>query len=297
MKTKTLGLHGLRVLFVSTLLTGCASTTFEQRRVESPARVRRVRPEPEASLGGEFRYEAGAVVGSLAWQNACRREEVREATTQKVAVTRPLSKPVSYALIALGSAVLVGGLYTVSTAGDHEHADYRSCDDRSNDECKSPRELMTQAGTALIISGLGLGSYGVIGLAAKPRVETVGAPSVDRKVRTIEPDVACGKPRALAGITLSITPPGAEPAFGTTDDEGALRIELGPDALVRGGARVPVEISEVPEALAEVIPSGTVVGEVSLPAPAPIEEPTRGRGGAKRAKGRGPGGRERAANR
>ncbi|HEU4412393.1 MAG TPA: hypothetical protein VFS43_44535 [Polyangiaceae bacterium] len=297
MKTKTLGLHGLRALFVSTLLTGCASTTIEQRRVESPARVRLVHPEPEASLGGEFRYEAGAVVGALAWQNACRREEVREVETQKVAVTPLLDKPVSYALVAVGAAAIIGGIYAIANAGDGEHADYRRCDDRSNDECKSPRELMTQAGIGLIISGLGFGSYGVAGLAAKPRVAPVGAPSVEQKVRTVEPDVACGKPRALGGITLSISPPGAEPVSGTTDAEGALRIELGPGALVPGGARVPVEISEVPEALAEVIPSGTVVGEVSLPAPAPVEGPTRGRGGAQRAKGRGTAGRERSATR
>ncbi len=230
MKTKPLGPRGLRTrlasnplagrlpstLLAASLLTGCAPTTTQVRRVESPTRVRLVRPEPEASLGGEFRYEAGAVVGRLAWQNACRREEVRRVEKQKVNVTPLITKEASALYIAIGAAVVLGGAVAIAYAGDSSSADYHSCSDTSDDECKSPRQLYTEAGVGLIATGLGIGGLGVVGLATKPRVEPVGAPTVEQKVRTIESDVACGKPRSLAGIARAITGtsiPSSQPAF------------------------------------------------------------------------------------
>lgn len=286
MKTKTLRSHALTTLLVSSLLAGCATTSIEQRSAESPARVHLVRPEAEAPVRGVFRYEEGAVVGELAWQNACRREEVREVTSQKVAVRSVLSKPASYTLLALGVAAVVGGAYAVSKAGDGRHADYRSCSDTSNDECKSPRELMTEAGVGLILSGLGVGGMGVVGLAATPRVEPLGPRAVvDRRVRTLEPRAACGAPEALGGITLAVTPPGAEPSFGTTDEQGRVHIALGPRALGAHGGRLQVEVTEVPEVLRATLSPSTVLGEVSVPPPPPVEAATQG-GGAGQGKRR-----------
>jgi hypothetical protein len=267
-------------LTASSLMTGCAAMSIERRSVDSPPRQRLVRPETEATLAGEFRYEAGAVVGQLAWANACRREEVRETTAQSVAVKPVLAKPLSITLLSIGAAFAVGGIYTIANAGKGDHADYRSCSDPSNDECKSPRQLLTEAGTTLLVLGAAMGGTGVAGLVIPPKMEPLGTPAVvDRRVRTLDARAACGEPGALGGITLGVSPLGAEPSLGTTDEHGALRIAFGERALGSKGGRLPVGVVEVPEALRAFLPLGTVVGDVSVPPP-PVEAaaPRRGIG-------------------
>lgn len=287
MKTKSslpATLAALVTLTASSLLTGCAAMSIEQRGVESPPRERLVRPEPKATLAGEFRYEAGAVVGELAWANACRREEVRETKAQSVAVKPVLGKPWSITLISIGAALAVGGIYAIANAGNGEHADYQSCSDTSNDECKSPRQLLTEAGATLLVTGAALGGTGVAGLVIPPKIEPLGTLTVvDRHVRTLDARAACGEPGALGGITLSVSPPGAEPSLGAADERGALRIALGERALGPNGGRLPVEVAEVPEALRALLPLGTVVGEVVVPPP-PVAVATAAprRGGAAR---------------
>lgn len=274
MQTVTLGNLSLSLLLLASS-TGCATTTFESRVVESPASSRLVRGEG-APVQGSFHHEEGAIVGTVSWSNACKGEEVREVKTQLVQVTKR-SRPAGVLMVVTGIAGLVAGGYLLSTAGDGRHADYRSCNDSSDDDCKSPRERLTEAGITALLMGASLGGVGTWSLAAGPGKTDVGEPTTHQRTEVVTPAAACGRGEELTGLSLGTFLQDGSPVLGSVDSSGAVRISL-PPASALEGETVAVRIVTVPEALRDRLSPGMVVDQVVIPRPAPAR-----RAGARRA--------------
>ncbi len=249
-------------LLVSSM--GCATTTFESREVVSPSSTRLVRGE-ETSVQGAFHYEEGALLGTVSWSNACKSEEVHQVETQQVEVLKR-SRPAGVLMVVAGVAGLVAGGYLLSTAGDGRGADYRSCADSSNDACKSPRELMTEAAITSLVMGATLGGVGTWSLASGTRETKMGAPSV-RRSEVITPAVSCGRTEELAGLSLGMLLPDGATVLGAADTAGAVRIPLSAGSRMEGGL-ITVRIVTVPESLRDRLSPGMIVGEVAVPRPA-----------------------------
>jgi hypothetical protein len=255
------------VLLLSASLVGCAmtETTTSIRSLPGPAleRIRLERPGPKP-ISATWRQDGLALVGELAFTDACRTETVQVTRRTQLTDTHPNRSYSTGAYVAGAALSLLGVVLVANAQGKDTNVTCGSGGGapRSGDTCESDAGAWREIGAVTIGAGLGAILGGVIVQSGKPVVKAQALPS-EQQVRVSPGKHSCGSVAALKGSTVAAALTSGGEWTGVVDAQGAVRIDLSGSAHLRG-THAALRLESVAPAAATLLVVGTPLGELDL---------------------------------
>ncbi len=148
------------------------------------------------------------MIGSIAFTSECSQETTGTITRRERTVTQSNRRgSVGWVMSGLAVTMLGAGLIAASSGQSQEVICGDGHAPQEGDECRSAAGSYVTAGAAVIGAGLGLAVVGLVGLRAKPKVETQELSS--DPVSSVTPNTSCGVTPELEGMRIAIDLPNA----------------------------------------------------------------------------------------
>jgi hypothetical protein len=235
-------------------------------RAQSQAPIERIRLERKDAgpISGAWRQDGSALVGQLAFTDACGTETLQQTKLVEVTDTHP-NRRYSMGAYITGTALSLLGVALIANAqGKSEQVTCGngSSAPQSGDRCDSEAGAWRAAGASILGSGLGAILVGAIVAGRKPVVTSKDLPSQERVLITPGPR-SCGNIAALKDATVAATLSSGGKWTSTVDAEGNVRVDLSGAALQRG-TLATFTLESVPPDASPIVPIGTLVGQLQL---------------------------------
>jgi hypothetical protein len=227
--------------------------------------IRLIRPDAEP-LQARWRQEGRELVGQLAIVAACQAETRQLVKREQVTETAPNKAYYvgAYVVGALTAAAGVGLLANASTKSEEVYCGSGG-QPRAGDSCTSAAAAWRTGGIVLLGTGLGTMLGGALVQAKKSAVQT--SPLLPEERVSVDPKVhACARLEDLKGTVVAAGLSGGGQWLGQADEQGLVRIDLGPNVNLTPQQTVRFSVGAAPEPTASFMRPGLPLGALSLTA-------------------------------
>jgi hypothetical protein len=258
------------VVLGSVSLLGCSmtrTTVSVRSTAQAPTQqVRLIRPDA-APLTAAWRQEGRELVGQLAFTAACQSETRQVTRREQLTETRP-NKTYYVAAYVAGALLSVAGVGMLAASQSKNDEVYCGSGGhpRAGDTCDSEAGAWRKVGVGVLSTGLVSILSGVLVQTRPPDVRAGWLPPEERV--SIDPKVyACGHGEDLKDLVLAAELSGGGKWLGKSDEQGVVRIVLGPNADLASRQSARFLVESAPKRAESFAPSGLALGELELSAP------------------------------